>query len=56
VYVNLDENGELINLTDEEQQEVNDLLAFRDENGNIIPSADEPAVESNVVDDSNIGK
>ena len=35
-YVNLDENGVPVDLTDEEWQEVNDLLQPRDENGNVI--------------------
>ena len=37
MYVNLDENGVPVDLTDEELQEVYDLLQPRDENGNIIP-------------------
>jgi catechol 2,3-dioxygenase-like lactoylglutathione lyase family enzyme len=36
IYVNKDENGEPVDLTDEEWQEVYELMAFRDENGNII--------------------
>lgn len=39
-YVNVDENGIPVDLTDEEWQEVHDLLASRDENGNIIPPSD----------------
>jgi len=41
IYVNLDENGVPIDLTDEELQELSELMAFRDENGNIIPPSDE---------------
>ena len=37
MYVNLDENGVPVDLTEEEWQEVFDLLQPRDENGNIIP-------------------
>jgi hypothetical protein len=39
IYVNVDENGEPIDLTDDELQEMIELMAFRDENGNIIPPA-----------------
>ena len=39
IYVNMDENGDPIDLTDAELQEMYDLVQFRDENGNVIPPA-----------------